>query len=357
MRNDYSYAIELWLEDGTPLGRVRTEVDWVPAEEWARFEVLRHGGARDSAVSTAILEPVWHSTLGKPYMDGFKVEMRHPDREPLAFAFGRTYFRKSASHSASELVARGQLKEGDPYQFAAVALEEDPNPRPDGLRVASTPQPLPVRSAKTQDAVAKAVGIGTIDTTDMPVIVDSEILDEIRDLAVEAGSVETGGFLVGHIHRDADTGETFAGVTVQLRARYTVAEATRLTFTPQTWTDARASLSLRSQGEIFLGWWHTHVAWHICRNCAPDRQKVCLMAGDFFSEHDHLLHRVAFGGAHNIALVANVVQGERSLEVTFSTFGWRRGMIETRGIHSAGSAVAAPAQEVSGSKEAPCPVK
>jgi hypothetical protein len=61
------------------------------------------------------------------------------------------------------------------------------------------------------------------------------------------------------------------------------------------------------------------------------------MSGDFFSAHDHALHRTVFPSAYSIALVANDVA---TGDVTFSAFGWRDGLLEPRGFH----VVATPAR-------------
>ena len=83
-----------------------------------------------------------------------------------------------------------------------------------------------------------------------------------------------------------------------------------------------------------LGWWHSHPVREWCKDCAPERQQVCKMASDFFSAHDHALHRTVFPRAYSIALVANdAVMGD----VTFSAFGWREGLLESRGFHIAGA--------------------
>ncbi|MFY9573299.1 MAG: hypothetical protein WAV20_18025, partial [Blastocatellia bacterium] len=61
--------------------------------------------------------------------------------------------------------------------------------------------------------------------------------------------------------------------------------------------------------------------------------QVCKMAGDFFSAHDHALHRTVFPSAFSLALVANDIA---TGDVTFSAFGWREGLLEPRGFYIAG---------------------
>ncbi len=89
-----------------------------------------------------------------------------------------------------------------------------------------------------------------------------------------------------------------------------------------------------------LGWWHSHPVREWCKECPVERQQVCKMSGDFFSAHDHALHRTVFPSAYSIAIVANDVA---TGDVTFSAFGWRDGLLEARGFH----VIATPARTAS----------
>ena len=109
-----------------------------------------------------------------------------------------------------------------------------------------------------------------------------------------------------------------------------ISDTDRLTFTERTWTDAQGVLDLRGGDEQWCGWWHRHPVASWCRNCTPEKQRVCRLASDFFSEHDRQVQRAVFSRAHNVALVFNDVAFTDS---SFSLFGWREGDIHPRGFH------------------------
>ncbi|MEY2409101.1 MAG: hypothetical protein QOF48_1771, partial [Verrucomicrobiota bacterium] len=107
---------------------------------------------------------------------------------------------------------------------------------------------------------------------------------------------------------------------------------TELTFTPKTWAAARDTLALREQGEIMLGWWHSHPGkyWQrtSCAKCPPERRRVCPIARNFFSSHDENLHETIFPKAYNVALVVtNTEEGLRQ-----ALYGWRDGRVQPRGF-------------------------
>jgi proteasome lid subunit RPN8/RPN11 len=175
---------------------------------------------------------------------------------------------------------------------------------------------------------------GNADEDDLPLFVPEEVLMEAKALSKQAGAKETGGILIGHLNRDAFVPEIFARVTAQIPARHTESSLTSLTFTSATWTDVRAALDLRRKNEIMLGWWHSHPVREWCKGCSPSSRKACSMAVDFFSAHDHALHRTIFPRAYSVALVVNDLAED---DATFSMFGWRRGLLEARGFYLTGA--------------------
>src|SRR5262249_28259320 len=116
-------------------------------------------------------------------------------------------------------------------------------------------------------------------------------------------------------------------VSGHIPARHTVAEATKLTFTAETWAGARQVLRLRGRGELMLGWWHSHVGKTVCKDCPVERQRDCKFLHGFFSTHDEHLQRTAFSRAYHIGLVVN---DPAAGELSFALFGWRRGVIQER---------------------------
>ena len=339
LTNDYQYAFEYYREDGTPLGQVSVTVDWEPAQEWARFVAIRHGRLATSDLSGATsIHPIWHPASGEPYLGGFRVSVSASEGN-VSSDFTTAYFKALAHQISSRFVETGQLKSGERFRYVAAAF-----PRPDGGQVNSTvafateevAPSLALRETNFAEAARGAVPHDLVNAEEMPVLVPQRVLDEAAVLGRHAGAKETGGILIGHLHRDSGRPEIFAQVTAQIEARHTQADLTKLTFTSETWTDVRATLHLRRKDEIMLGWWHSHPVREWCKNCPIENQKVCPMSAGFFSTHDHALHRVMFPRAFSIALVVNHVAFGAA---TFSLFGWKQGLLESRGFYITGAPV------------------
>jgi hypothetical protein len=346
--NAHRYVLHFYKEDGTPLGQNPAAVDWEPAREWTRFLAIRQGRLPAAlAGRTESILPVWHQKLGEPYVKGFQISLALNSSGRVTCEFPTTYFKEVAREISTRYVKEGELKEGERFLFltAAVAASADSG---DGAAPAFTTEevdaPLRINEASLRTFVSESSPHGEIHGQDLPVFLPQSVLDEAEDLGRRAGAVETGGILIGHLRRDAGVPEVFLEVTAQIPARHVVAELSRLTFTPETWTDARAAIDLRGEGEAMCGWWHSHPVKDWCRDCPPEKRADCQVGCDFFSEHDRKLHRVVFPGAYSVALVVNEVHPERA---TLSMFGWRNGLLELRGFH-----VLAP-QESPGAARAP----
>jgi proteasome lid subunit RPN8/RPN11 len=330
--NEYRYVIELFSEDDTPIGQASVNIDWGPAEEWAKFQTVRRGMlAGEEAGRVASIEPLWLPKTGAPYMEGFRVNVATQTGE-VATDFGTAYFKGLASQATSHFVESGRLQTGDQVRYVATAFRQDSEPANGGSRLRFTTEEvsssLAMKNSSLANVLTRSTLHGAVCANDVPVFVPQRVLDEASALSRDAEAKETGGILIGHLNRDSTVPDVFVEVTAQIHARHTEADLTKLTFTADTWTEVQAAIDLRRRGEIMLGWWHSHPVREWCKDCAPERQRVCRMAADFFSAHDQALHRTVFPSAYNIALVANV-----GANLTFSAFGWREGVLEPRGFH------------------------
>ena len=347
----YRYAIVLVDHDGARLGQKAVDVDWEPARECARFDATRRGRLDPAALgATASVTPRWHRTLGEPYLEGFQITLRADAATHGAEVtrdFGAGYFGELTRETRAQLVEQGRLQKGQQVagltvayavespvttsaaeQSGFVAEEVAPALR---LKSASLPLVPPVPLMPVAADGHRTPG-GTTDgaADDMPVFIPQQVFDDA--VASTRGTVgrETGGFLVGHLCRDPESGDLFARMTAQLPARHTVPTETRLTFTPETWSDMHDGLALRGDDELLLGWWHSHPVRAWCANCPTERQAVCHLARDFFSRHDRALHRTVFPRAYSVALVINDVAFQDA--PTLSLFGWKHGVIDPRGF-------------------------
>ena len=343
MNPPYKFTLELRKEDASPIGKVAIDVDFEPALEWARFLGVRRGFlTRETFHSSASLVPIWHQRLSEPYISGFSVRIvprTEPTPTEFRCDFDTDYFTGLAEQARALFIEQGKMEMGESYGFLASAYcqalvagaEGGENEVRSSFQVEETTPPLAIREGQVAEFKMCSREQGKIPPGSTPVFMPQRILGEAAEMTRNAGTVETGGILIGHLRQDRRVPETFVEVTGLIPARHAEAELTKLTFTAETWTAVRAAVELRKPGEIMLGWFHSHPVkeWK-CKECPVERQKVCGLAKDFLSAHDRALHRTVFPRAWCIALVANDVAFS---DVTFSMFGWDRGGLTPRGFH------------------------
>lgn len=329
MNSDVSYrfALSLFKPGETSLGQFPLEMDWEPAIEWARFLALRRGAGE--ARQEAEVEPIWHGTEGPPYVQGFHVRLgsEAPASFPLA------YFADEARAIAARLIATGKLEQGDAYLYQPLAYRRAPGePERSPFVTEDVTPALDLEEVALDELRAGASRLGVIaeDEDEMPAFFPEAVLEEAKSLAATAGTIETGGVLLGRLGRDQVSGELACVVTAQVHARHARADATSLHFTADTWTAVRQAMALRGKGELMLGWWHSHPVAAWCERCSEESQRSCTLARDFYSEHDCALHRTVFPQAYSLGLVVNAVGYG---EFTLSLFGWRDGILHPRGFH------------------------
>ncbi len=194
--------------------------------------------------------------------------------------------------------------------------------------------PLHVLDSSLQEWQQRATPVGLVDSDDMPAFVPQQLLDEVAAQTLAERGRETGGILIGKLHRDAALPEIFAEVTAQIPAEHTRGDAVKLTFTHDTWAAVDAAIKLRGRNEIYLGYWHSHPVFEWCktRECTLEKQATCKLAS-IFSTDDENVMRTVFPRGHSIALVANDTAFQ---DLTFSWYGWREGSIQPRAYYLMG---------------------
>jgi hypothetical protein len=336
LKNDYEYVLMLFHEDGSPLGQASVNPDFDPAREWAELAALRRGLVSISDYGRqSSIQPIWDADNGEPYLSGFRVLTAANGSVGAAADFSTTYFKGLALQASRAFIEKGALKDGDKFRYAATAFPRAQSKEAQKFRLTTeeVAPSLSIRESALADYLGRSRLYGQVLAEDLPVFVPQIVLDEAAALSREAGARETGGILIGHLHLDRGAKEIFAEVTAYIVARNAEADLTKISFTSETWTEVRAAIGLRRKDEIMLGWAHSHPAREWCKDCPVERQRVCNMASDFFSAHDHALHRTVFPRAYSVALVVNDTAYD---EPSFSMFGWRRGQIEPRGFHVIG---------------------
>lgn len=278
--------------------------------------------------------PVTHPTAGSPYCGGFRVTLMADGAEPFACDFEFTYFRAAAEAGSTSLVEKGVLQKGDKFQYRVAAYPQPtalaPKPR---FAVQEVEAPLPLREGRLAEFTGQSVPVGELLEEDMPVYFAQEVIEQANTLTERAREKETGGILIGHLHRDAAIPDIGAVITAQVPVKFAQAKSTELTFTPKTWASARDTIALRGRGEIMLGWWHSHPARYwaetTCAKCPPERRAVCPVSRNFFSSDDIHLHETIFPKAFNVALVVTNTEGG----LQQALFGWNsNGLVRQRGF-------------------------
>lgn len=335
VKTDYLYVLLMFLEDGTVLGQVPVMADWEPAAEHCIFTGIRQGRLSESpAPREVVVAPLWSPSLGEPYVYGVRVSVLNEHGQAVDCAVPITYFRPLAEQVSAQLVAQGTLKSGQDFRFlvqAFVNAEADAELIRERIEVETVVPPLPLKTSSLGDYLRRSNAPSQPDDADMPVFIPSHVLEEVEDTAKGTGSLETGGILAGYLRRDAEVPEVFLEVTVQIPARHTKAELTRLTLTPDTWADVQNTLRLRGRDETILGWWHSHSYMkETCKDCRKARDGTCTTNAAFMSSEDCSLHRICFPRAFSVALV---VSSSPCAGVSKALFGWRHGMICSRRFH------------------------
>jgi hypothetical protein len=327
----HRFVIELLRPDGTPLGSTTLEPDWEPAVEWTRLMGLRtlRVWAPESGAERAI-EPIWHPDLGEPYLRGFRVLFAATGGATWFEEFPVRYFGAYVRSAAKQLLADGRLTTDETFVYRALAYEhtgaatyseaafaiDDRHP---SLRFQEAPRAaLLVRSAPSGESY----------DGDFEVFLPDSVLHEATSLTREAGEIETGGVLIGHLGHDA-LPDIWAEITALIPARHTVGDTRKLTFTTDTWTDVRQAIALRGRHELALGWFHSHpqFAWCRERKCSVEAQRQCSAAAGFLSADDVALHRTMFARAFSVALLmTHSING-----IVPRLYGWRSGSLEPRG--------------------------
>jgi len=338
MKNDYRYALVLFDDEGEVLGSAAVQVDWEPPVQWTSFYFLRRGELPlNDGCGTVSLLPLWDREVGEPYLRGFRVSIARSGQSPCTSDFPSSYFRRLAAQAAAKFVQQGKLEKDAIFRYVVIAMAAEPaGPSPtQGLQVEGRVAPLHLLDSSLAEWQRRATPVGFIDADDMPAFAPQHLLDQVAAQTVAERGRETGGILIGNLHRDAALPEIFAEVTAQIPAEHTRGDAVKLTFTPDTWVAVDAAINLRGRNEIYLGYWHSHPVreWCQSRECTPEKQRNCKLAKDFFSIDDEALLRAVFPRGHSLALVANDTAFQ---DLTFSWFGWRDGSIQPRGYYLMG---------------------
>ena len=337
---EHRYVAEILREGAEPVTTAELRLDWIPAIEWGHFQRLRKTDAvRGVVPGPARIWPAWDRAAGAPYVSHLNVSFEQPGKH--AEGIPLQFFSNAVQHAVGRLVEDGRIREGDNYHWricayrAAHAAAPVPSKEPFQVEEATNGAPVPdVRALSQLLAQAQHHGPRSTDPAhpDITVLFAPKVLREAATTAMAAGTLESGGILLGKLSRDSATRDLALQVTAQIPAREAIADDASLRFTADTWKAVDAAIGLRRASEEIVGWWHSHPAalWP-CRNCPPERRAVCTSNRAFFSTMDVAFHRTAFQRAHNIALLLSFHDDPAP---RFDLFGWHRGMVCGRGYYT-----------------------
>ena len=334
--NQFRYMAEVISCTGNTVDRFTLDPDWTPVLEWSHLEGIRKDRIPPcTQPAQAEIVPVWDTSLGAPYISHLRVLFYGDENNGFHCDTPAGYFSNLIQQQSSKLVETGKLAADEQFTYQICAYRvtlpyqtqsEDSNTLT--VEVISNQLEIEPRALGPLIKGGQRRGDAAWDHADFPVFIPQPVLDEAKILATQAGQLETGGVLVGKLHRDSTGREVFLHITAQIPAKHTVAERASLKFTGETWAAAAAAIKLRGKNEQICGWHHSH-PW-FCRNCPPESQRVChLSKKPFFSGDDCSVHRTVFPQAFHIALLLSFL-GPETLSI--DCFGWREGRIKPRGF-------------------------
>ena len=154
-----------------------------------------------------------------------------------------------------------------------------------------------------------------------PIRIDRVVVDSIHAHVEEDTASESGGILVGNVE------EGMTLITASIRAEHTVAHASSLTFTHDTWDAINVELDRDYPDSRIVGWYHSHPGFSV-----------------FLSEYDTFIQRNFFSAAWHVAYVVDPLLHEDGF------FGWENEELvrfaewDVRAVYGrSGAAVSEPA--------------
>jgi len=331
----HRFVLELLGARGVRIHDVPLErADFHRAIESAFFTALRRGLFTDYTppLDSARIEPCMRSSA--PASAGFEVILDTPAGEHRE-RFGLEFFKTLVRRTAAPLVLAGKITADTELSYRLTAFADEQQPRKRGglvIELDTEPATIPLRDgALTDQGVTLAWDAPSAE--DFPVLIPRHVIDEAVSEARQMPDREVGGVLLGHLRRDPDSREVHLEVTCLVPCESTEATETSVTFTHQTWARVREVTDLRGEGELIVGWVHSH-PFRLCAECPKPVPAECQAKVLFYSADDEFLMELTFPRPFMVGLLAAV---EPRLEEALGhppvkLYGWRNGQIRPRGF-------------------------
>ena len=150
-----------------------------------------------------------------------------------------------------------------------------------------------IRLRPDRDQKYAAVSCGQVDSQQLPIFVDLDVMRDMEGHARTNTLVELGGVLLGGKHIDQQ-GQPFVVVSEALRAEHYEATRGSFKFTHETWSQITRERQRFSGDLQLVGWYHTHPDW-----------------GVFLSGMDTFICDNFFNDDLDVDLVIDPCQGDR----------------------------------------------
>jgi hypothetical protein len=331
LASDYDLILEVCAASGAGLARTPVRQLEHYAED-TRFSGICAGQLPPACVAPgAQLRPIWRQAGADPALLGFTVEICC-DCTGYTHTFAKSYGLKSLQRQIGDAI-KSRSDSGDiqldMLQTHLYAFRKAPEATPGKkLQSASEVLPLPLVPRPLAAVIPETVA-ADVAASPFSVLVAAHLLQDIRQETLRSLGTEQAGMLLGQLHQDPDQQRVFLHIAAQVLAETQVQrEAAAFHFRPETFLEAQRLIDLRGQGEIVVGWWHSH-AW--CRACpyVPD----CQVSTLFFSDQDCQVHAAAFGQPYMVALVVGKAAHKPMREPQVQMYGWHDTAIAARDFH------------------------
>lgn len=341
LRGRYRFVLECFDGDGQLLREVSLDgthfqravydtcFDGVRKGVLARYDPPAHDDAR--------IEPRFEdASAGGATVSGFRVIVPVDEGGEYARDFHAAYFRCHVLRVRGELARSGELAEDARLQYRVSAVLDDGKtaPRPKRFRLGKPQVCVDIRETPN-DEPATAQSWDAPLREDVRVMVDRVVIDDVVNEAREAPDREVGGALLGYIEADPERRDVRVRVTASASGQGTVrSDNASVTFTPETFAQARKLIELRGAGEYVVGWYHSH-PFRLCSACDDELAPTCINTKIlFFSTDDMQVMEQAFDQPFHVALLAAVEPRVEPFlrHAPVRLFGWRKGELVSRGF-------------------------
>lgn len=147
------------------------------------------------------------------------------------------------------------------------------------------------------------IKIGEIENDDVKVYIKQNVYNELEQYASSDMTHESGTIIIGYCIKDFE--EINVVISDFIYAKYTIASASSLTFTHDTWDYIYKEYDNRFADKKIVGWQHTHPGY-----------------GIFLSHYDMFIQENFFNAPFQVAYVIDPVQHIRGF------FQWKNGKVE-----------------------------